>query len=80
MHGGPQVVQVLVEHLLYGGDSGGLGERPGIYDGRALARQLLAGVGLAEQLLGDLAKVVDETDGCIFLQRIVNAGGRKSVE
>lgn len=80
IHGGPKVVQVLVEHLLYGGDSGGLGEGPGVYDGRALARQLLAGVGLAEQLLGDLAKVIDEADGCIFLQGIVNAGGRRNVQ
>lgn len=75
MHGGPQVVQVLVKHLLYGGDRWGLGEWPGIYDGRTLARQLLARVRLAEQLLGDLAKVVDEPYGGIFLQGIVNAGG-----
>lgn len=80
MHGGSQVVQVLVKHLVYGGDGGGLGEWPSIYNGRALARQLLAGVGLAEQLLGDLAKVVDEPYGCIFLQRIVNADGMKSFE
>lgn len=77
MHRRPEVVQVLIEHLLYGGDGGGLREWPSIYDGRALARQLLAGVGLAEQLFGDLAKVVDEANSCIFLQWIVNTEGRK---
>ena len=36
-------------------------------------RQLLGWVSLLEQLLGDLTKVVDEADGGVSLERIVNA-------
>lgn len=74
MHGRSQVVKVLVKHFLYGGDCGSLGEWPSINDGRALAGELLAGVWLAEQLLGDLAEVVDETYRGILFQGVVNAG------
>lgn len=65
----------MVEDFLSWCDSWGLREGTSINDGSALARQLFAGMRFAEQLLRNLAKIVDESNGGILFQRIINAVG-----
>lgn len=36
-------------------------------------------MGFLEELFGDLAKVVDESDSCILLERIVDAGKKNDL-
>lgn len=61
----------MEEQFVGRGDAQTRSDRSGIYDAGPL-RHLLRRVRLFEQLLGYLAEIVDETDGRVLLQRIVD--------
>lgn len=76
LHGRPKIIQILIKDFLERCDRWGLRERPTIDQRGTLAWELLTRMRLAEELFGNLAKVVDEADGCVLLQWVINAVGK----
>lgn len=62
----------MEEQFIGCGETQPRGDRPGIYNTGSL-RHLLCRMWLLEQLLRYLTKVVDETNGRVLFQWIINA-------